>query len=154
MGKKLESKNQVLTRTTQVFEKDKQVLQDQLNTAEGQVKSQKREVRKLESQMRGAVATTKAQAEKEYEKKVREAQLTMQEKMLAQNEKFAQLKSIIGNDGREGRAAKRNHITARKVVRPSMTPMDSTHTTGTSRSSRYHRRRSRSAENLLSDRSR
>ena len=152
--KKLESKNQVLTRTTQVFEKDKQVLQDQLNTAEGQVKSQKREVRKLESQMRGAVATTKAQAEKEYEKKVREAQLTMQEKMLAQNEKFAQLKSIIGNDGREGRAAKRNHITARKVVRPSITPMDSTHTTGTSRSSRYHRRRSRSAENLLSDRSR
>ena len=150
--KKLESKNQVLTRTTQVFEKEKQHLQEQLNDAEGLVKSQKKEVRKLETQMRGVVASTKAQAEKEYDKKVRDAQLNMQEKMLAQNEKLHQLKTII-SDGREGRTAKRNHITARRVVRPSVTPLDSTHTMST-RSSRYHRRRSRSAENLLSDRSR
>uniref|UniRef100_H2YQZ1 Uncharacterized protein n=1 Tax=Ciona savignyi TaxID=51511 RepID=H2YQZ1_CIOSA len=102
--KKLESKNQVLTRTTQVFEKEKKQLQDQLSDAEAMLKSSQSDSRRLEMKMKGAVANTKAHVEKECEKRVRTVQTEMQEKMWVKDERLRQLKNIISTGGgREGR---------------------------------------------------
>uniref|UniRef100_F7AYS1 Kinesin-like protein n=1 Tax=Ciona intestinalis TaxID=7719 RepID=F7AYS1_CIOIN len=104
--KKLESKNQVLTRTTQVFEKEKKQLQEQLSEAESQLKSSLSDTRRLESKIKGAVANTKAHVEKECDKRVRSVQAEMQEKMWVKDERLRQLKNIIST-GREGRPTTR-----------------------------------------------
>ncbi|XP_076802728.1 kinesin-like protein KIF23 isoform X2 [Clavelina lepadiformis] len=140
--KKLESKNQVLTKTTQIFEKDKKQLQEQLNDAELQLKNSQMENKKTESKLRGAVANTRSQIEKQCDKRVRNMQSEMQEKMWVKEERLRQLKNII-SDGREGRPTTR---------RPA-TPLSSTSSNVSSQTPRLaHKRRSRSAENLLSER--
>nr|XP_002124655.2 kinesin-like protein KIF23 isoform X1 [Ciona intestinalis] len=140
--KKLESKNQVLTRTTQVFEKEKKQLQEQLSEAESQLKSSLSDTRRLESKIKGAVANTKAHVEKECDKRVRSVQAEMQEKMWVKDERLRQLKNIIST-GREGRP------TTRRCQTPLKQPISSAESTSSS-SHLSRKRRSRSAENLLS----
>uniref|UniRef100_H2YQY4 Kinesin-like protein n=1 Tax=Ciona savignyi TaxID=51511 RepID=H2YQY4_CIOSA len=119
--KKLESKNQVLTRTTQVFEKEKKQLQDQLSDAEAMLKSSQSDSRRLEMKMKGAVANTKAHVEKECEKRVRTVQTEMQEKMWVKDERLRQLKNIISTGGgREGRPT-----AARRCQTPLKQPISS-----------------------------
>uniref|UniRef100_F7AYN4 Kinesin-like protein n=1 Tax=Ciona intestinalis TaxID=7719 RepID=F7AYN4_CIOIN len=119
--KKLESKNQVLTRTTQVFEKEKKQLQEQLSEAESQLKSSLSDTRRLESKIKGAVANTKAHVEKECDKRVRSVQAEMQEKMWVKDERLRQLKNIIST-GREGRPTTRRCQTPLKQPISSATP--------------------------------
>ena len=151
--KKLESKNQVLTRTTQVFEKDKKQLQDQLNVAEVQLKNSQSETQKMHTKLRGAVENTKAQLERECEKRVRNVQTEMQEKMWVKDERLRQLKNIIA-DGKERTPARPDIREGRSLMRKPLTPLSATSSTTSSVSSRTrlaHKRRSRSAENLLSE---
>nr|CAB3259096.1 kinesin-like protein KIF23 [Phallusia mammillata] len=146
--KKLESKNQVLSRTTQVFEKDKKQLQDQLCEAEIQLKNSQLETKKVETKLRGTVANTKAQIEKQCEKRVRNVQTEMHQKMWVKDEQLRQLKHIF-TDGREPRTGREG----RPVTRRNLTPLPPATPTSSdsSRPRLGHKRRSRSAENLLKE---
>ena len=166
--KKLESKNQVLTRTTQVFEKDKRELQDQLNVAEVQFKNSQIEQHKMQTRLRGAVENTKAQLERECEKRVRNVQTEMQERMWVKDERLRQLKNIIA-DGKERNPPRTPNIRdrypprtpdmreGRPMTRQPLTPLSSTSSSSSNVSYHTrlgHKRRSRSAENLLSTKDR
>ena len=154
--KKLESKNQVLTRTTQVFEKDKKQLQDQLNVAEVQLKNSHMETQKMHTKLRGAVENTKVQLERECEKRVRNVQTEMQEKMWVKDERLRQLKNIIA-DGKERVPRTPDVREGRALTRRPFTPLSSAPSSSSSVSSHTrlaHKRRSKSAENLLTEKDR
>ena len=155
--KKLESKNQVLTKTTQVFEKDKKHLQDQLNVAEVQLKNSQVESQKMQTRLRGAVENTKAQLERECEKRVRNVQTEMQEKMWVKDERLRQLKNIIA-DGKERNPQRTPDVReGRALLRRPLTPLTTPSSSSSSVSSHTrlaHKRRSRSAENLLTEKDR
>lgn len=142
--KKLEAKNQVLTKTTQVFENDKKMLNNHLAETELQLKESQLDNRKLETRMRGAIANQKSQYEKQVERRVRNVQTEMQEKMWVKEERLRQLKTIIAeSSGREGRPAARR-------APMSTSSLASSETSASTRSQKLaHKRRSRSAENLL-----
>uniref|UniRef100_H2YQY8 Kinesin-like protein n=1 Tax=Ciona savignyi TaxID=51511 RepID=H2YQY8_CIOSA len=143
--KKLESKNQVLTRTTQVFEKEKKQLQDQLSDAEAMLKSSQSDSRRLEMKMKGAVANTKAHVEKECEKRVRTVQTEMQEKMWVKDERLRQLKNIISTGGgREGRPT-----AARRCQTPLKQPISSVSSPGPPVATKHRRSCSASHSNWL-----
>ncbi|XP_039267147.2 kinesin-like protein KIF23 [Styela clava] len=140
--KKLEAKNQVLMKTTQVFEHDKKTLNEHLAETNLQLKESQLDNRKLESRMRGAIANQKSQYEKQVERRVRNVQTEMQEKMWVKEERLRQLKSIIA-EGREGRSMTRK-------APMSTSSLATSESSGSSRSQKLaHKRRSRSADNLL-----
>jgi len=93
--RKLESKNQVLSKTVEVFEKDNEQLQSKLNNAEALVKSSQQKARKIDQQMQGVVASTRAEVEREARMKVRSAQSELKEKMWAKDERLRQLRNVV-----------------------------------------------------------
>lgn len=147
--RKLEAKNQVLTKTTLVYESEKKGLNEHLAKTELQLKESQLDNRKLENRMRGAIANQKSQFEKQCERRVRNAQSQMQEKMWAKDERLRQLKSImVESNSREGRPT-----TRRAALSNSTLPSAESGSGESSRPSKLTRkRRSRSADNLLSER--
>ena len=109
----------------------------------------------MQSKLRGAVENTKAQLERECEKRVRNVQTEMQEKMWVKDERLRQLKIIIA-DGKDKPVPKTPDVReGRPVARRPLSSLTSTPSSSTSSHTRHaHKRRSRSAENLLSNRER
>ena len=93
--RKLESKNQVLSKTTQIYEKDKKQLQDQLSDLEMQLKNSLAEKRRVEFKLDEAVSSTKIQAEKVFNKRVRNVQTELEEQLQAKEERLQQLREIL-----------------------------------------------------------
>ena len=139
--KKLESKNQVLSKTAQIYEKDKKLLQDQLSDFEVQLKNSQREKRQIELKLEEAVTHTKTKVEKLYDRRVRNVQNELAEKIRVKDERFKQLRDILES----GRVTK--SMTRQKSYTSSIFQSESV----TSESSRSNlragqRRRSKSEE--------
>ena len=93
--KKLESKNQILSKTTKMFEKDKKELQDLLSGAEIQLKNAQSEKRHLETKLEQAVSSARSEVEKFYQNRVRSVRSELVEQIHAKNERLRQLKAIL-----------------------------------------------------------
>jgi len=93
--KKLQSKNQVLSKTAHVYDKDKKQLQDQLSDLEMQLKNSQMEKRRVEFKLDEAVSSTKIQAEKVFDRRVRNVQTEMEEQLRAKEERLQQLRTIL-----------------------------------------------------------
>ena len=97
--KKLESKNQVLSKTAQVYDKDKKQLQDQLSDLEMQLKNSQMEKRKVEFKLDEAVSSTKIQAEKVFDRRVRNVQTELEDQLRAKEERLQQVRNILSKGG-------------------------------------------------------
>lgn len=95
--KKLESKNQVLTKTAQVFKKEKKQLFEQLGDVESQLKNTQLEKQQLQSRLPEAIQKTKTQVGRVYDRRMRIVQSEMEEQIQAKNERLDQLRNILCN---------------------------------------------------------
>lgn len=141
--KKLELKNQALTKNVRISDQNKKQLQSQLGSTEAQLKASNFECQKVNLKLKDAVENVRTKIEKQCEKKVWHVQTELKEKILKKEEHLQQLKNIVSQcDSREGRSRVRKPLT-------SLTSYSSSQT-GKQRKTSF-KRRSRSAENLLSN---
>ena len=91
----LESKNKVLQQTSEWLEDHKQKLQVDLESKESELKNCKLEVKRANKQMKGAVANTKADAQRKYDSAVKNVQMEMEGKMAHTEQRWRQIKEAV-----------------------------------------------------------
>ena len=142
--KKLESKNQVLTKTAQIFKMDKKQLCEKLSDVEIQLKNALLEKQQLKSKLPEAIEKTKTQVGRVYDRRIRVVRNELEEKIHAKNERLDQLRNILCN-AENLRFDKNGHYVSSAVSSGFSQSSDSRHTC---------RRKSKTHENLFPEQKR
>ncbi|EDO32926.1 predicted protein [Nematostella vectensis] len=95
-------KNEMLQKTAAMYEQDKKELQYDLDDQKKRADKEKQEKLKLKTALKGAISQEKDKWEKECNKRVKDKELEMENKVWQQEEKLRQLKDIVQNMKSDG----------------------------------------------------